>query len=352
MAFARADAGSAENKKQHLNLSLQAYEVMESDMFTFGEEQRSGFINRIFEAYAPVAEASISRSLNSLRGELDKLLAGVPGDEGTKSRIIRKLLDRKKVLLKEQSDSYGGGRAFKFWLNKKNLSYLTEDESECGEQEYYGTRRGKYIKNVLEEYARLPYVQRELIYFQPYVEEIRCAIEGERQLRVVTGCDRVYSVYPWGILCDPLCTANYLVGYCKRYSVPEDEKRPCSFRISALRSVKAERSKSAFLKESERKRLAQAIASRGVQFLASEEEWIQVRLTVEGRKRYRRQIHLRPPFVRQLGEDVFEFRCTAAQAEFYFFKFGRDAEILQPPAFRERFRSLYEGALDVYRDSE
>jgi hypothetical protein len=350
MAFAAGDKDTAENNKQHINLSMQAYEVVMSDMFTFGEEKLSGFINTIFAHYSPVAKASVSRSLNTLRGELDKWLSGIPGDERTKTRIINGLVIQRRNRLIEQASSYGSGKAFKFWLNKENLTYLTEENSECGEEAYYG-KRGKYIKSVIEEYTRLPYVQRELIYFQPSVEKIRCAIRDERQLRVVTGADSVYGVYPCDILCDPLSTANYLVGYCKRYALADEEKQPCSFRLSALKSVKVERSKSAFLKAGERKELAQKIASRGVQFMAGSETEIHVKLTEAGLYKYRRQTHLRPVLVRKENE-CFVFQCTVAQAEFYFFKFGKDAEIILPVSLREKFRLMYEEAAGVYRMRE
>lgn len=354
MSFTSGGLVYAENNKQHLNLSAQAYEVIQNDMFTFGEEKLSGFINRIFEQYAPVAEASVSRTLNRRRDELTQLFERIAGDEKTKERIRKMLLQRTKDRLVEKALSYEKGRAFKFWLNKRNLIYLTEAESECGEEEYYGDHRGKYIKSVLEEYARLPYVQRERIYFSPFVEVVRSAIGEQHQLRIVTGRDMVYSVYPYEIFCDPLSTANYLVGYSKRYSHPEDDLRPCSFRISALSSIKEEKSKSAFLKEEKRRQLAQTVASRGVQFMSSEEEEIQVKLTFSGETKYHRQVHLRPTLVRRIGEkkDIFVFQCTAAQAEFYFFKFGADAEILQPPGLREKFITLHRNALNIYLAAE
>lgn len=350
MAFVVADCDTADNNKQHINLSPLAYEVVLSDMFTFGEERLSGFINTIFAQYAPEAEASVSRSLNAMRGRLVKCLSEIPGDEKTKNRVINCLVAKEQERLVEQASSYGSGKPFKFWLNKENLRYLTEADSECGEEAYYA-RRGKYIKSVIEEYARLPYVRREQIYFLPFVETIRYAVREEKQLRVVTGADTVYSIYPYGILSDPLSTANYLVGYCRRYGFSEEEKRPASFRISALKSVKAEKSKSAFLKERECKELAEKIAARGVQFMADSETEVCVRLTEAGMYKYRRQAHLRPILVRR-EEDCFVFRCTLAQAEFYFFKFGKDAEVIRPASLREKMRTMYREAANAYGPAE
>lgn len=347
MAFSVRDEDKGSNNKQHLNLSILAYEVISSDMFTFGNDNLSGFLNTVFAHYYPRAEASIAMALNSLNGALSKLLAETPVDERAKQQLINRLISQKKTLLIEKSAAYGNGKSFKFWLNKSNLALLTEPSSECCEDRYY-SRRGKYIKSVLEEYARLPYIEREKVYFSHFAEEIQNAIREEKQLRAVTDAGAIYSVYPYEILSDPLSTANYLVGYCTRYDDPEDEKRPCSFRISALKAIKMEKSKSAFLKDSARKQLERAVASRGVQFMSGSEAEIHVRFTKAGVHKYRRQIHLRPPLVRKQEDDVYVFQCTTAQAEFYFFKFGADAEILLPTDLRARFKSMYESAANVY----
>lgn len=350
MAFVIENNDKIENNKQHLNLSPLAYEIILNDMFTFGEEKLSGFINTVFEHYSPMAEASIARTLNNLNGELFKLLSDVSGDERTKKRLLNCLISQKKNGLIEKAESYGNGKAFKFWLNKKNLEYLTKASSECSEDKYY-SRRGKYIKSVLEEYARLPYIEREKVYFSPFVEEIQNAIRNEKQLRVVTDTDSIYSVYPYEILSDPLSTTNYLVGYYARYDYPEDEKRPCSFKISALKSVRIEKSKSAFLKDSVRKQLSKTIASRGVQFMVGSEAEIHVKLTDAGIHKYRRQGHLRPMLVERHEGNIFVFQCTTAQAEFYFFKFGKDAEILLPAELRAKFIKMYADARDVYKNT-
>lgn len=350
MAFLNGGSDCEKNNKQHLNLSIQAREVLEYDRYTFGCKGISTIINRVFQYYAPDAQASVSLRLNCLRGQLARLLLDVK-DEKTKKRVTELLLENEKCRLLAAAGSYEKGIGIKFWLNNKNLSYLTEPDSECHEEQYYEEHRGKYIKSVLEEYARLPYVKRERVYFSPFIQEINTALRRHCQLRVRTGNKTSYSVYPHGIFCDPLSTANYLVGFSKRYDHPEDNMRPCSFRISALDSIKAEKSKSAFLKEERRKELSQIISSRGVQFMSGGEEEVCVRLTEAGKVKLQRQIHLRPVLVNH-GEDVFVFRCTAAQAEFYFFKFGADAEILKPAPLRERFKEMYERAFFTYRDND
>lgn len=335
-------------QKQRLNLSALASEVVRYDQFTFGVKSISGFLNQIFENYAPIAAASISCRLRELQGELEETLSATIWDKRTKAMLIKRLVGKREAELRNQAGLYKKGESLLFNLNKQNFSYLTEPESECGEQNYYA-RRGEYIKCVIEEYARLPHIQRERIYFSSFIEEIEKAIHVERQLRIVTDRNKVYSIYAYKILPDPLFTANYLVGYSRRYHCPEEEKRPLTLRISALQSVKLEKSKSAFLKKSEQKQLDRLTVSRGVQFMSGDEEKIWVRLSEQGKFKYRRQIHLRPTLIEKSGEDVFVFQCTQAQAEFYFFKFGEDAEIIRPERLRTKMATMYDRATEMYR---
>lgn len=348
MSFCRKNGATGGSAKQRLNLSSQAYETIQNDIFSFGAVSLPRFINTIFSNYRSQADASISISLNHLQGKLHQLFAEIqPVDRSAVERCSRILIEQEKKRLIEKVATYEKGVQVTFSLNVENFFYLMED-SECAEEQYYGNHPSKYIKCVLEEYSRLPYVQRERIYFTSSFNEIEAAIQEKWQLRVETYSCNLYSIYPYTILTDPLCTANYLVGYSKRYGHPEDKLRPCSFRISALKSVRAEKSKSAFLKEERRKALTQMVVSRGVQFLSSNEEEICVRLTESGKIKYRRQMHMRPPFARRDGEDIFVFQCTLAQAEFYFFKFGADAEILSPEYLRATFSSRYKSAKSIY----
>ena len=351
MAFLSQEKDVFAGSKQHLNLSPFAYDVIHNDMFAFGEDKLSGLINTVFDYYHPIAEASIARRLSVVKGDLQNLLSNISNENMIVSQTIHKILVAKKNNLTQKVSSYEKGKSFKFWLNQKNLEYLSSHYSECNEDIHY-TSRGKYIKCVIEEYARLPYVERERIYYSPVIKTIEEAIKEGCQLAVVTNSEKAYSVYPHGILCDPLSTANYLVGHCQRHGNDCDEKRPCSFRISAIKSIKAEKSKNAFIKDSERKRLTELIASRGVQFLVGRDAEVVVKLSESGINKYQRQVHLRPALIEKKDENIYVFQCTTAQAEFYFFKFGPDAEIISPPQLRRRMARMYEKASEIYNVCE
>ena len=348
MAFNNKNADRLEDNKQHLNLSVYAYDVIQNDMLLFGNHKISNFLNLIFNHYYPDADASISLVLNRYRSELDDIFSRVKADDKTKNSIIETLVEQKKNLLEHKSRQYEKGYYFKFYLNKKNFEYLTEDTSECQENDYY-KKCGQYIKSVIEEYARLSYVEREQIYYKPRIQIIEHAIKEKKQLRVITESKKIYYVYPYKILQDPLATTNYLVGFSYSDIRSKEQKIPCSFKIAALHAVEPQ-SSSGKITAKETTLLEQKMERRGVQFMVGEETRIRIRLTKAGIHRYDRYIHLRPAFSEIQEPDIYVFNCTEAQAQFYFFKFGADAEVLEPERLRKCFQKMYKDAGERYKD--
>ncbi len=337
--------------KQRLNLSPLAYEIIENDKTTFEgkEAKKDPFLNRVFMNYYEEAEASIASTLSVLKDDLKKTLEGI-SDSQTKERIINVLLNKKREELLRKASSYAKGEALSFNLRKETIEHLTGANSVCEEEKYYKNKRGQYIKSVIEEYAALPYVERERVYYKKQIKEIDEAIAAKKQLKITVANDKIFHVYPYKILRDPMNTFNYLVGY----SVPIDAENeykptPCSFRISAIKTVKKENSKSSFLVDKRWKELEESIKQRGVQFMIGENVEIRVRLTEAGENKYWKQLHLRPTRI-GVDNDVYIFNCTKAQAEFYFFKFGRDAEILSPADLRDKFTQMYKDAAAVYHE--
>ena len=99
------------NHKQHLNLSSLACEIMDYDMLTFHAESRSGFLNRVFRNYYPLAEASISLVLNRMQNDLSRLLSDVSGDDLIQTNFWQKkrIVCMKKLLhTKKEPDSNSG----------------------------------------------------------------------------------------------------------------------------------------------------------------------------------------------------------------------------------------------------
>ena len=70
----------------------------------------------------------------------------------------------------------------------------------------------------------------------------------------------------------------------------------------------------------------------------------------KGIEDFTRQIYMRPIRFERIEDDVYLFKCSEVQAINYFFKFGKNIEILEPISLREKFINRYSKALQVYKD--
>lgn len=326
-----------------LNLSDLANAVIEQDMLEFNSKSKSAFVCRVFESYYQKAEASIAKTLADKEDEFCKDLANIPVEMRT-SIIDTMLVQIREKLIKKQTEYEKGGASSQVRLHNDTLACIRECMNT--ESEYY-RNISSYVKSVMEEYCRLPYVEREKIYFKNSFDKIEAARKEKHQLRVTIQDGRQFMVYPQSLETDRLNTATYLAGYSRLPGQKKADKIAASFRISNLIDVK--RCDDTFvLSKDDEKALANLIQKRGIEFLMHEETEIRVRLTPKGVYKLSRMLHLRPRCSGQEG-DVYTFRCTEMQAEFYFIGMGADCEILEPESLRNRFSDIFTAAEKIYK---
>lgn len=329
--------------KQHLNLSAEAFSVMESDMFTFGVKSPSTFLNCVFANFYEDAEASIA-----IRSEQEenKLLCILDAFQD-KVTIVKPLIKSYQDELREKANSYSKSTGFKFRINQSNFMYLTEDDT-YHEEKYY-ERIGHYFKAVIEEYAHKPYRDREKIYYAESFSLIAEAVEHKKQISVVLFRGSRHTISPYTVKSDPLSMYHYLVGEEHPQTGNEESiPRFFSYRITNIKEIKLIKSKSAYFTKDERRKLDKALSTRGAQFMNSEASEIRVHLTPNGVNKYQRIVHLRPTYSEILDGNIYVFHCTETQAEYYFFKFGEDAQIIEPASLVSKFKCMYANAVSVY----
>lgn len=215
----------------------------------------------------------------------------------------------------------------------------------------YNGSAGQYIKAIIEEYARKPLVEREKIIYGEWIDQIEYAIAEHRVLKLTLKSGWRYEVRPYCVCTDPGYNYNYLVGLSKTQDRIMQEQ-VSAFRLSNISKMRVT-SRSSRLTAEEKKTIEDKLRSAGVQFLLQETDSICIRLTAKGKRMYDTQLHLRPPFLSQKenpdGTWEYEFMCTPLQVQYYFFKFGADAEILSPKELRESFKTQYAKALERYQ---
>ena len=150
---------------------------------------------------------------------------------------------------------------------------------------------------------------------------------------------------PYAIRADEWSSYHYLIGMTENGVF-------LNFRISMIQNLRAS-SRKIPLSETDRKNLEKKILTNGIQFLSGTAEPIIVRLTPAGQNLYSTIMHLRPHYKEYHPETgIYEFCCTPLQARYYFFRFGKEAEILAPESLRNIFEQAHQEAAELYQNQK
>jgi len=341
--------------KQRINLSRQAEEIIRYDIDCFAEDSErvkfGGAVNRIFQFFCHRSQANIPAALLEERKKLEMQLTDMAADDESKKRVIKFLLEKKENELVEivarLTSKKTSPNPTTLYVQDNNREYLESSDIMQLVGKYY-RNTWQFIKAVIEEYAEKPYIEREAIFFSDIMQKIRLA--GENELIVSSGGSR-FMVRPYGVETDALSTYNYLVGYSSRIQgdgKQESSESLASFRIARISNIVA-LGEACPLSSDERAIISNAMITKGVQFLVGDQTEIKVKLSENGMREYKKQITWRPLCNKDKSiGNLLVFDCTEWQAYVYFFKFGKEVEILSPENLRIRFQSMHNEAANVY----
>lgn len=371
------------SNKQRINISERTKAILLSDMNVFHIDKESvstikadagnlssNVINHIFRCYRSIAHASIKQTLASEKAELIKVLKKMD-DAEQKEIAVECLLKKRREELETESSVRKARKGFSFTFNvdNENIEYLKTDDVQS-ESDFYEDNVGSYIKTVLEEYADLPFVEREKIFCIDILKTINADLNEEKAKVIklhlysktnVNGKLQETIVYmkPYGVRRDSESLYNYVVGMMKR-NMQDSEWSVGAIRLTSIRKCEC-LSNNAIISKEYRKQIEAEIEKRGVQYLSDKGEIqkITVLLDWTGEKMYNRMLHLRPMYITKNKLDEpddktfkFEVECTLSQAEFYFFKFGHHAKIIEPKELAELFRQKYFSAAEQYEKEQ
>ena len=325
-----------EEHKQRLNLSSFAGTVVEMDRSVFDESMtRSGFLNRVISAFWEQADASIDVAVAERRHQLQA--------NGFEPDIVERLAKDYRNRLQEKKESYPQGDSVLFRLNNRNFQLLYEQGIE---QDNYATP-GKYLKALIEEYARLSPSEREAVFFRPLIETVlQPAIDAGSLLVVAIG-QKTYWVKPYRLEADPFNSHLYLVGLSRPEGSPDSQSVAASFRITRLGQVRRKAHPSGRLTADDKRDIEKKLQQVGVQYLIGEKDHIVLRLTPQGQQDFLQRSYMRPMPDKVEG-DVYHFSCTQMQIRNYFLPFGANVQICQPESLRQQFAEFYTRAAKTY----
>lgn len=344
-----------------------------------GDGPSTSFLNRILYNFYPEAQASIGRRLDEYQEELEHTLGKLSLTKKGKELIRtfknekeQRLVDYGKNLKPTKMEKLEPRLQFNLNVSERKggfYKYITGrklegDSLECKEDQYY-KGQNQYITALLEEYAHLPFIERERIFFKGRFKRIKEAIK-KHCLKITfytgNGNKKVHIVQPYAIKTDPKQTTSYIVGYSYEENEENEENneqselRPCCFNIVNIAHCASCTDQKYSLTDKQIADLVDIIDKYGVQFIAGDKLTIQARFTKEGFRKYKRIPILRPlpklnkneKFEDKTPEDIIQFECSEYQAKNYFLRLGEDVIILSPQNLREYFSKIYHTAANLY----
>ena len=329
-ATSRSKAGLSD--KIHLSITKYAFDTLEEDRLRFGsidqpvsrdELYNTILLNSYLDQRVP---AFLSREYVRLIHEWKKSSGkNVPETSPVEKAFVQAC---KALYLKKYPET-------KAQLTVNIYSDVLDlaVELENGIELQVFTTKIKYFTQILESYARLPYGEREGIFFLSRIKTLEKAL-GKTPLKIEHTSGQRGTFIPYEIKQDDLGLYWY-VGGMMIESSDFDRKTPysCSWRISRLVNIREDPRFRDELGDKEKADLERMISDQKIQYLTADSAMeIRFRVTEKGAELLDVILLNRPTGIRRITKEDREYICTATrmQAETYFQRLGREVEIISP----------------------
>ena len=337
-----------------LSLSIEAYSTIQSDMDVFQNKPNfDGFINRVISNFKDTSDASISLALEREREKYYTRLSSRDQANKEEVKCIERLLSGYRDDLIKRMNSFPNGVIKKPRINNDNYSSLEMGSNRFQEFDYY-PREGRYIKALLEDYSRLPFFEREGIYYGDIISNIDYAISGH-YIITLDYTNRKQekkrlSLRPYKIVSSSLLRYHYLLAL----SVDRQESpRITSLRISRI-SKAIPLKRTSHITKQEAAYIESEIQSKGIQYLVGQNNRYEVLFTEHGYALYNSILYLRPKAIEESicddGNIKMIFDCSEEQIKNYFLQFGKEAVISKPKNASDWFKTYYYNAYMTYKN--
>ena len=218
-------------------------------------------VNRIIAYYSPIANASISVQVSKYAARLKRALGYEENiwqnqnkkngtQESSKSHnaskevrdfdengIIEKLTIAEEQSLISSLPKYKDTpESFLFRVSNDNIFLLTQDPTRH-EERYYKKGIKAYVEALVEEFTRLPFVDRERIYCTKVVHTLETAMQTETAVYIFHTFGKKYLMRVFEITTDSLSTHNYIISRLIDTENGKMNNRIYTFRLSRIEKV-------------------------------------------------------------------------------------------------------------------
>lgn len=345
----------------NLTISSFAYETILEDIKNFiykvDRSNFSKFCSKVFVNYYQEASSNFEvRRIN----ELKNLKSYINEKKNYKDK--EKILDflngylDSKFKSELKSNKYKKDKSKKIYLDNEVIDILIANYESI--REYYPSHI-TFFSSVLEEYTRLPFYKREMIYFKEIIDTINLS-KNKLNVDLILYSKDANNNYsfnklyfkPYDVVRDKIDTFNYVVGYSKKANDTTFKRYEIkSFRISRIKEIRVNDTTFSFDKE-ELKRLKEELTKKDVRFLSGNELEFKVKFTNKGMTLLNQILYMKPSsYIKDEHEkNVYYFYCSERQLEIYLKEFGSEAIVISPSTLKNKLKIYYDNASLAYKE--
>lgn len=201
-----------------------------------------------------------------------------------------------------------------------------------------------FLRRLLNEYIRLPVIQREIIACNRNFDLIQSCCKN-KTVAVIETRNMKYRIALFSISPNLSESENYVLGI----DLKSSKKKPIAFKLNKIIRVVKTREIYKFTKE-ETETLYK-ICENGVEYATGEFINVKVKLTKSGIKMFGYMLDHKPTVINVEG-DVYTLKCTVSNFMNYFSAFGKEFTILDNDELKQKMLNFFKNAyLNLEKDS-
>ena len=254
-----------------------------------------------------------------------------------------------------------GAKGFNIKINSGIVSMM--EQAGLNIEFDYSADFAAYYVQFIEEYCMFPLNEREKIFYKQIINKIEDEICLKSVLKIQKNDGKYAYILPYTIKLSDELNRNYVTGFSLRkkgikYIYNKTICIPLIKILSFQRIEKIDIKKQIFFKDDSdiqnyndmKKYIEKRFSLDGILYLSDEMSDVSVRLSDIGIGMLYSRVQYRPQHYEfdEIDKNIIYFKATRLQTYMYFFKFGREAEILQPKEYRNFFLQKYEEAYLLY----
>lgn len=315
----------------NVNIPEDSFNRLKEDMKIFNQKKINSFLNKIFKTYLKTKDKD---DLTEVL--IEKLSKYIKKENREDILSILKSTIYKPTNLKSNKNK----KKLNFRINK-DIKF--EFEKLKKEQNYFNAN---FFRIIIEWYIQKSKFQREKIIFYEELEIIEKSIVDESEVLLEIINLKKDFFRPVGIF----STKNENYNHILIVKINEETKKEelISIRLSEIVSIK-KIEKNYRISKKTQEIIKEKIENKN--FTTTKIERIKIKMTEEGYKLYKKISHIRPDIKEEKKEQNFHILTFEVPTDiiiFYFLRFGKEIEILEPKNLREEFKTFYKTSLDNY----